>query len=210
MFLVTKFYIFLIVWPLLCTHCKCSGLFLHLITLNDTKSVRPLDEGPTSRRYLYLTTHNAHEKQTSMSAVGFKSETSSSEKQHSHRDRPTFNIPLQKHFLFRYCKYLWTGWHEMESYSFCRSFSCSVSCHASECLRKHFSYSCVQSATVLKSLEVISSSERVVFIISLNFVISSFIYDIIRLKSKKIFKTSKLINVKSCQLACYAVYVWCA
>jgi hypothetical protein len=32
----------------------------------------PLDEGPTRRRDLYLTTHNNHSRQTSMPPVGFE------------------------------------------------------------------------------------------------------------------------------------------
>jgi hypothetical protein len=32
----------------------------------------PLDKGPARHRYLYLTTHNTHKRQTSMPPVGFK------------------------------------------------------------------------------------------------------------------------------------------
>ena len=38
------------------------------ITLGTT----PLEEGPASRRNLYLTTHNTHKRQTSMPPAGFE------------------------------------------------------------------------------------------------------------------------------------------
>jgi hypothetical protein len=45
----SSFFLSFWVWPLLPTHCRCRGLLLHLITLNDTHthtlSRAPLDEG---------------------------------------------------------------------------------------------------------------------------------------------------------------------
>jgi hypothetical protein len=78
-----------LVWPLLPTHCRCRGLLLHLITLNDTHTHihkhthtlgRPLDEGSARRNDLYLTTHNTHKNQTSMPPSGFEPAIPASER----------------------------------------------------------------------------------------------------------------------------------
>lgn len=55
-----------------------------------------------------------------------------------------------------------------------------------------------------------SSSDRVVVIITLDFIMSSFIYKIRRLKNNNIFETSKLVNIKPWQLFRCAANVWCA
>jgi len=48
-------------------------LLLHLIILRHTTLGRtPLDEGSARRRDLYLTTHNTHNRHTSMPPVGFE------------------------------------------------------------------------------------------------------------------------------------------
>jgi len=49
-------------------------LLLRLITLNDKHTIgrTPPDEGSARRIYLYLTTHNTHKRQTSMSPAGFE------------------------------------------------------------------------------------------------------------------------------------------
>jgi hypothetical protein len=60
-----------IFWPLLPIHCTCRGLFLHLITLNNTCTLgrTPLDEASAHRRGLYL--HNTqHSQQTHTVAPG--------------------------------------------------------------------------------------------------------------------------------------------
>jgi len=50
--------------PLLPVNCRCKALVSHLITLRHTHTLgrTPLDEGSTGRCYLYLTTHNTHNK----------------------------------------------------------------------------------------------------------------------------------------------------
>jgi len=47
---------FFLLWPPLLTHCKCSRLLLHLITLGDTHTTfyrTPLDDGSAPRKDLY-------------------------------------------------------------------------------------------------------------------------------------------------------------
>jgi hypothetical protein len=44
----------------------------------------PLDEGPARRRDLYLTTHNTHNRQTSMPPVGFEPTIPVSERPKTH------------------------------------------------------------------------------------------------------------------------------
>jgi hypothetical protein len=44
----------------------------------------PLDEGSSRRRYLYLTTHNTHKRQTSMSQAGFETTIPVSERLQTH------------------------------------------------------------------------------------------------------------------------------
>jgi hypothetical protein len=69
------------------TNCRCRGLFLHLITLNDrhtrtrTRTHKhtsthalgrtPLDEWWAQRTDLCLTTQNPHKRQASMPPAGF-------------------------------------------------------------------------------------------------------------------------------------------
>jgi hypothetical protein len=56
-----------------------------MITLRHTTVGRtPLDEGPARRRDLYLTTHNTHNKQTSMPPVGFEPTIPVSERPKTH------------------------------------------------------------------------------------------------------------------------------
>jgi hypothetical protein len=59
---------FFFVRPLVPTHCRCSGLLLHLITLNDTHTLSKtlLVKGWVHHRDLYLRAHNTHTRQTSM------------------------------------------------------------------------------------------------------------------------------------------------
>jgi len=56
------------------THYRRRRLLLHPITLNDTYTFgrNLLDEGSDRRRDLYLTTHNTHNRQTSMLPAGFE------------------------------------------------------------------------------------------------------------------------------------------
>jgi hypothetical protein len=56
----------------------------------------PLDEGPARRRVLYLTTHNTHNRQTSMPLVGFEPTILVSERPQTHAlDRTTTGIGTQ-------------------------------------------------------------------------------------------------------------------
>jgi hypothetical protein len=58
-------------WPFLPMHCK----LLHPITLNDTHSPQsrtPLDEWSARRTDFYLTTHNTHNRRTSIPPAGFE------------------------------------------------------------------------------------------------------------------------------------------
>jgi hypothetical protein len=56
-----------------------------VITLKHTKLGRtPLEEGTARLRDLYLTTHNTHRRQTSMSPEGFEPAVPASERPHSH------------------------------------------------------------------------------------------------------------------------------
>ena len=61
-----------LVWPLLPTHCRCRGLLLHLITLNDTLDSTSVDEWSASRRNFYLSTYNTHKRQAPIAPVGFR------------------------------------------------------------------------------------------------------------------------------------------
>jgi hypothetical protein len=73
------------------------ALFRH-ITFGRT----PLDEGPTRRRDIYLTTHNNHKRQTSMAPVGFEPTILISERPQTHAlDRMATGIGLP-HFNFTY------------------------------------------------------------------------------------------------------------
>jgi len=73
--LCKHFYSLFLAWPLLPTHCKCTGLLLHLITLNDTHTHThtlgrtPLDKRSARCRNLYLTTKQ-HLQQTDSHAPG--------------------------------------------------------------------------------------------------------------------------------------------
>jgi hypothetical protein len=60
--------------PLLPTHCRCRGhccTSSHSMTQTHTLVRTPLDKWSVRRRYLYLTTHNTHKRQTSMPPAGF-------------------------------------------------------------------------------------------------------------------------------------------
>jgi hypothetical protein len=49
-----------------------SRLHDHTLFRHTTLGRTPLDEGPARRRDLYLTSHNTHKRQTSMSSAGFE------------------------------------------------------------------------------------------------------------------------------------------
>ena len=55
-------------------------MFLDHTQRRTTVGRTPLDELSARRRYLYLTTHNTHNRQTSMPSVGFEPTISSGER----------------------------------------------------------------------------------------------------------------------------------
>jgi hypothetical protein len=69
---ILLFYYFL--WPCSPAPAMVSSFtrFLDHIQRRATIGRTPLDEWSTRRRYLYLTTHNTHNRQTSMPPVGFE------------------------------------------------------------------------------------------------------------------------------------------
>jgi hypothetical protein len=56
----------------------------HTYLRHTTVGRTPLDEGPASRRDLYLTTHNTHNRQTYMPPVGFETTMLVSERPKTH------------------------------------------------------------------------------------------------------------------------------
>jgi hypothetical protein len=67
-----NFFLAFLVWPLLPTHCRCTGLLFHLITLRHATLGRTsLDERSARCRDFYLTTH-IYKRQTSMPPAGFE------------------------------------------------------------------------------------------------------------------------------------------
>jgi hypothetical protein len=72
-----------LVWPLLPTRCRCRGLLLHLITLNDTHTHsigHPWTWGRPVTEISTYTPHNNHKRQTSMPPAGFEPEIPASER----------------------------------------------------------------------------------------------------------------------------------
>jgi hypothetical protein len=62
-----SYFLSFLVWPLLCTLCRCRGYcctWSHSTTRTFGRT--PLDNGSARRRDLYLTTHNTYKRQTSM------------------------------------------------------------------------------------------------------------------------------------------------
>ena len=71
-------------------HCRGFMITLRHTTLGRT----PLDGWSARRRYLYLTTHNIHKRQTSMHPAAFKHTISASEQTQTHViDRVTTSSP---------------------------------------------------------------------------------------------------------------------
>jgi hypothetical protein len=70
----------------------------------------PLDEGPARRRDLYLTTHNTHKRQTSMSTVGFKPTILVSERPKTHAlDRTATGIGVGKSYITKKALYQYSS-----------------------------------------------------------------------------------------------------
>jgi hypothetical protein len=82
----SSLFLYFLVGLLLPTHCRCRGLLLHLITLNDTykfsrtpwKRNRPVAEGSA------CTTHNIHERQISMPPAGLEPAVPPSDQQQTY------------------------------------------------------------------------------------------------------------------------------
>jgi len=57
-------------WPCIPTHCRCSWLLWHLVTLNDTHTHTfgriPLDEGSVRHRELITHKNSSYERRTPM------------------------------------------------------------------------------------------------------------------------------------------------
>jgi hypothetical protein len=70
----SKFFFFFLLWRWEPTRVMASSLlrFLDHTQQRITVSRNPLDEWSARRRHFYLTTHNTHNRQTSMLPVGFK------------------------------------------------------------------------------------------------------------------------------------------
>ena len=78
------------VWPLLPADCRCRGIRLLFIILNDTRSHTQahthkigritLDEGSARIRYLYHRKHNTHKGETSMISAEFEPANPASER----------------------------------------------------------------------------------------------------------------------------------
>ena len=70
--------------PLLPALCRCWGLLLHLITLDDTRTHTldrtPLEEGSVRHRDLYLTRRRIYKRNTSMPLAGFEPPIPSSDR----------------------------------------------------------------------------------------------------------------------------------
>jgi hypothetical protein len=72
-----------------------SRFYDHTHLRHTTFGRTSLDEGPARRRDLYLTTHNAHKRQTSMPLVGFEPRILVSERPKTHAlDRTATGIGL--------------------------------------------------------------------------------------------------------------------
>jgi hypothetical protein len=70
------------------------------MTLTNTVCRTPLDEESARRRGLYLTTHNTHNRQTSMSPAGFEPAISASEQKQTHAlDRAATAIGILSSYL---------------------------------------------------------------------------------------------------------------
>jgi hypothetical protein len=76
--------------------CRGSTITLRHSTLGRT----PLDEWSARRSYLYLTTHNTHNRQTSMPPAGFESAIPASGRPQTHAlDRPATGISRSAEWL---------------------------------------------------------------------------------------------------------------
>ena len=90
--LINFFLLSFLVWPLTLKLCRCRGYRCicytqwhththpHIYTITRT----PLDEGTYRRQDLYQTTHNNHNRKTSMSMMGFEPTIPTSERPQTH------------------------------------------------------------------------------------------------------------------------------
>ena len=83
------FFLSLLVWPILPTNCRCRGLLLHLITLRHTHThththIQVVELPQTRDRTVVetsnCTTHNTHNRQTSIPRARLKPAILSSER----------------------------------------------------------------------------------------------------------------------------------
>jgi hypothetical protein len=74
-------------------HYRGFTITLRHATLGRT----PLNEGSARRRDLYLTTHNNHKRQTSMSPAGFEPAIPASKRPQAHWNRPCVWLHPKKH-----------------------------------------------------------------------------------------------------------------
>jgi hypothetical protein len=104
----TCLYIYIYIWldsPIWAWASSFRRGFMITHLRHATVGKTPLDEGSARRRDLYLTTHNTHNRQTSMPPVGFESTILVSERPKTHAlDRTATGIGCQN--TCRACKYI--------------------------------------------------------------------------------------------------------
>jgi hypothetical protein len=99
-FLYLFFYLFLFIYLFILSQipqwarAPSFTRFLDHTQRRTTVSRTPLYEWSVRRRDLYLTTHNAHNRQTSMLACGFRTHDAAGEWPHGHWDRPHYKLSL--------------------------------------------------------------------------------------------------------------------
>ena len=94
--------------------------FLDHIQRRTTVGRTPLDEWSARRRNLYLTTHNTHNRQTSMPPVGFEPTISAGERPQTYAlDRVATEIGIYEYYAFANVKYkgIWKKNREQQGIS---------------------------------------------------------------------------------------------
>jgi hypothetical protein len=77
--------------------------FISTRTHTHTLGRTPLDEGSARRRDLYLTTHNAHNRKTSMPTAGFEPETPENEHPQTHAlDRTASGLGMLIYYILKW------------------------------------------------------------------------------------------------------------
>ena len=95
--------IFFLLWRCDLTRVIVSSFlrFLDHTQRRTTVGRTPLDERSARRRDLYLTTHNTHNRQTSMPPVGFEPTISAGERPQTYATRTRFHINKRFAFVVR-------------------------------------------------------------------------------------------------------------